>query len=131
MDEKTLIENAKSAMDMAYVPYSHFKVGAALLTDDGQVYTGCNIENSAFGGTNCAERTALFKAVSEGHRKFKKIAIISDSNNYTYPCGICRQVLSEFGVDMDVITANNKGEYRVHKLCELLPCAFTSEDMER
>lgn len=130
MDNKELIEIAEKAMEQAYVPYSKFRVGAALVTEDDKVITGCNIENASFGGTNCAERTALFKAISEGHKKFKKIAITSDSSNFTYPCGICRQVLSEFGLNMEVIVANNKGGYKVHKLSELLPYAFTNEDME-
>lgn len=131
MDNNTLIQMAMDAMKNAYVPYSNFRVGAALVTDDDNIYTGCNIENSSFGGTNCAERTAFFKAISDGKRRFKKVVIISDSNNYTYPCGICRQVLSEFGLNIEVITANNKGEYKVYKLSELLPYAFTKDDMER
>lgn len=130
MDNNELIKIASEAMEKAYVPYSNFRVGAALLTEDGRVFTGCNIENASFGGTNCAERTALFKAISEGYRKFTRIAITSDSSNYTYPCGICRQVLSEWGMGMEIIVANNKGEYRSHKLSEILPYAFTNEDME-
>jgi cytidine deaminase len=131
MERSELVKLAKIAMENAYVPYSHFRVGAALLADNDKVYTGCNIENSAYGATNCAERTAIFKAVSEGIKNFKAIAIISDSDNYTYPCGICRQVMSEFGNNIEVIVANNKGEYRVHKFSEILPCAFTNEDLER
>jgi cytidine deaminase len=130
LENSQLVKLANKAKENAYVPYSHFKVGAALLADDGTVYTGCNIENASFGGTNCAERTALFKAVSEGVRNFTKIAVISDSDDYTYPCGICRQVLSEYGLDIEVIVANGKGEYRVHALKELLPYAFTNEDMK-
>lgn len=131
MEDIELIKLAKDAMKNAYVPYSHFRVGAALETADGTVYTGCNIENASFGGTNCAERTALFKAISEGKRNFKKIAVINDSGNYAYPCGICRQVLSEFGINLIVIVANNKCEYVVHKLSELLPYDFNSCTMER
>lgn len=130
MDNKELVIAAKEAMENAYAPYSNFRVGAALLTEDEKVYTGCNIENASYGGTNCAERTALFKALSEGHRKFNKIAIISDSLEYTYPCGICRQVLAEHGVDMEIIVADFNGEFKVHKLSELLPYAFTREDLE-
>lgn len=130
MDNKELVIAAKEAMKNAYAPYSNFRVGAALLTEDEKVYTGCNIENASYGGTNCAERTALFKALSEGHRKFNKIAIISDSLEYTYPCGICRQVLAEHGVDMEIIVADFNGEFKVHKLNELLPYAFTREDLE-
>ena len=96
MNNVELINYAKKAMNNAYAPYSNFCVGAALLTDDGTVYTGCNIENSSFGATICAERTAAVKAVSEGHRRFTKIAIVSKAGGYTYPCGICRQFLSEF-----------------------------------
>lgn len=131
MDDLYLVKMAKEAMQNAYVPYSKFRVGAALLTKDNKVYTGCNIENASFGGTNCAERTALFKAISEGKREFTKIAIISDSDEYTYPCGICRQVLSEFCLNINVIVANNKCEYITHKFSELLPYAFTSSDMNR
>lgn len=130
MERLELVELAKKAMENAYVPYSHFRVGAALLTVDDEIYTGCNIENASFGGTNCAERTAVFKAVSEGKTKFKAIAIISDSDNYTYPCGICRQVLAEFGNDIELIIANNKLEYKVHSFNEILPYAFTNEELE-
>lgn len=131
MERSELVALAKKAMENAYVPYSHFRVGAALLTENDEIYTGCNIENASYGGTNCAERTALFKAVSEGRRSFKAIAIISDSDNYTYPCGICRQVLSEFGNNLEFIVANNKSEYKVYKLNEILPFAFTNEELER
>jgi cytidine deaminase len=131
MDNKELVEMAAKAREYAYVPYSKFKVGAAIITEDGRVYTGCNIENASFGGTNCAERTALFKAISEGHRKFIKLAVISSSPDYVYPCGICRQVLAEFGTKLEVITANNKGEFKIHKLYELLPYAFTGEELDK
>lgn len=130
MENKELVEIAKKAMEKAYVPYSNFRVGAALLTDDGKIFTGCNIENASFGATNCAERTAIFKAVSEGYTNFKKIAIISDSSNITYPCGICRQVILEFGRDMQIICANKNGEYKEFNLKDLLPYAFTNEDIE-
>jgi cytidine deaminase len=131
MNNNELVKLAKEAMKYAYVPYSKFRVGAALLTEEGKVFTGCNIENASFGGTNCAERTALFKALSEGYRKFTKIAIVGDSKDFTYPCGICRQVLSEFGISMEVIVSNQNGELRVHKLSELLPYAFLGEELER
>ena len=91
-----LAEKAIEAKEHAYVPYSHFRVGAALLTADGKIYTGCNIENAAYTPTNCAERTAFFKAVSEGERDFTGIAISGDADDYLYPCGVCRQVMSEF-----------------------------------
>lgn len=131
MNNIELIKIAKAAKEKAYVPYSNFKVGAAILTDDNRIFTGCNIENASYGGTNCAERTALFKAVSEGYRKFKKIAVIGDSDDFTYPCGICRQVLSEFGIDIEVIVANQNEDYKTYKLSELLPNAFCRNDIER
>ena len=96
MDKHILIDNAYSAMEKSYSPYSHFKVGAALVTEDGSIYTGCNIENASYGAAICAERTAMVKAVSEGHKSFKYIAIVSSSHEKTLPCGICRQFLSEF-----------------------------------
>ncbi|MEF9951682.1 MAG: cytidine deaminase [Clostridium sp.] len=129
MDNKILVDEARKAMEFSYSPYSKFRVGAALLSNDGKVYRGCNIENASFGGTNCAERTALFKAVSEGSKDFTKIAIISDSEDYISPCGICRQVLAEFGLDMEVIMAKNNGQYKMMKIRELLPLAFTGEDL--
>ena len=131
MENSELVKYAKIAMENAYVPYSNFRVGAAILTENDEIYTGCNIENAAFGCTNCAERTAIYKAVSEGKRKFKSIAIISDSDNFTYPCGICRQVMAELCSNIEVIVANNKGEFKVHKFSDILPYAFTNEDLER
>lgn len=130
MDNKELVHEARKAKEYSYSPYSKFRVGAALLTEDGRVFTGCNIENASFGGTNCAERTALFKAISEGYKKFTKIAVISDSTDFTYPCGICRQVLSEWGLDLEVIVANVNEEFISHKLRELIPYSFTNENME-
>lgn len=111
---------------MAYVPYSHFRVGAALECEDGTVFTGCNIENAAYSPTNCAERTAVFKAVSEGHRAFRRIAIAADTEDFTSPCGVCRQVMAEFSPDMDVILVNYRGETRTLNLRQLLPCLFDS-----
>lgn len=125
MTNEELIKLAFKAKENSYAPYSNFHVGAALLCEDGSVFSGCNIENGSFGATNCAERTAIFKAVSEGKRNFKKIAIVSDSEDYTYPCGICRQVMSEFSKDFEVVMANNKGEYIVENLSEILPHMFT------
>ena len=123
--EKVLIEKAILARENSYSPYSNFKVGACLITEDGEFYSGCNIENAAYGPTNCAERTAIFKAVSEGKRKFSKIAVIGDEKNYCYPCGVCRQVISEFcDKDFEIICAKNVEEYEVYKLSELLPKTF-------
>lgn len=130
MDYKELIEAAKKAREFAYAPYSKFKVGAAVLTEDGKIFGGCNVENASYGATNCAERTAIFKAVSEGYRKFKAIAIVLDENDFGAPCGICRQVIFEFGKDIDVVMANLKGEYEVQKISELLPKAFGPENLE-
>ncbi len=129
MREK-LIEMAKRARENAYAPYSNFKVGAALLTEDGEIFTGANVENASYGLSICAERVAVFKAVSEGKRKFKAIAVVADTEKPTPPCGACRQVLAEFG-DIEVIMANLKGDVKVMKLSELLPEAFTPDDLRR
>lgn len=130
MDVQELIGKAVKAKENAYVPYSHFRVGAALLTESGRVYTGCNIENVSYGATNCAERTAVFKAVSEGEREFKAIVITGDNGDYLPPCGICRQVLLEFGKDsMEVILANSTGDYKVTTLGELFPGAFSAKNL--
>lgn len=125
MTERELVERAIGAKENAYVPYSHFRVGAALITENGNVYTGANIENISYGATNCAERTAVFKAVSEGERKIESIAIASDMDDYIFPCGICRQVLAEFaGSHMKIICSNKKGDYKVYSFENLLPNAF-------
>jgi len=124
MNYDLLIEKAKEAMERAYVKYSNFKVGAALLAKSGKIYTGCNIENASYSATICAERVAFTKAISEGEKEFEAIAIVSSSNDITYPCGVCRQFMSEFGLDLELIfTDGNKIE--TYKLRELLPHAFT------
>ena len=124
MNNNELIDIAKRAMTFAYAPYSNFKVGAAILTDDGRVFTGCNVENSSYGGTICAERCAAVKAISEGAKGFNKIAIVSLSDDYTYPCGMCRQFLNEFSNDMTVIMCNASGMIKEEYLSALLPEAF-------
>jgi cytidine deaminase len=125
-----LIEEAKKAREYAYVPYSKFKVGAALLTKDGKVYRGCNIENAAYSMCNCAERTALFKAYSEGDMEFAALAVIADTPRPVPPCGACRQVISELcPSDMKVILANLNGDIMELTVNELLPQAFSAEDM--
>lgn len=130
-----LIQAALDARKNAYVPYSHYQVGAALLTAEGEIYTGCNIENASYGATNCAERTAVFKAVSEGRRKFSAIVIAGGMENrdpvdYAYPCGICRQVLREFGgEDFRVIVAKSPEDYREFRLDELLPRGFGGDSI--
>ena len=114
MTDRELVQIALEVREKAYAPYSGFRVGAALLTDTGKVYTGVNIENISYGATNCAERTAVFKAVSEGVMKFSTIAISSDSKEFTFPCGICRQVMKEFtDKNTRIICSNNAGEYTV------------------
>lgn len=130
MTDKELIETAKTAKESAYSPYSNFKVGAALETDNGKIFTGCNIENSSYSATICAERTAVFKAVSEGHHKFVKLAIVSDLDDFTYPCGVCRQVLSEFfDAETRIILSDSKSEIKVYLLNELLPFPFKDDFM--
>jgi cytidine deaminase len=119
-----LIEAARQVREKAYAPYSGFKVGAALLADDGHVYQGCTVENAAYSLTNCAERTALFQAVSKGSRKFKAIVIFADTEEYCSPCGACRQVIFEFGQDIMVIQANKHGKYVISSIKELLPSGF-------
>lgn len=125
MTDRELIKISKTAQQFAYAPYSKFRVGAALLCSDGSVFTGCNIENAAYGATNCAERTAVFKAVSEGKRDFGSIAITSSGGGLTFPCGICRQVLAEFSPDIKIILEDENGEMHTFTLPELLPHSFS------
>ena len=131
MTSKELINKALEAMNMSYSPYSDFKVGAALLCDDGTVYTGCNIENSAFSPTCCAERVAIFKAISEGNNKFSAIAVVGGKQGriegFCSPCGVCRQVMAEFcnPQEFKIILANRLDNYRVYTLLELLPLGFS------
>ncbi|MFC0043178.1 cytidine deaminase [Metabacillus iocasae] len=130
MDKQMLMEEAKKARELAYVPYSKFKVGAALLTTDGKVYHGCNIENAAYSMCNCAERTALFKAYSEGDTKYEAIAVVADTKRPVPPCGACRQVISELcSKEMKVILTNLNGDVQELTVGELLPGAFSPEDL--
>ena len=129
MTTEELCRKAVEMIEMAYAPYSHFRVGEAVERDDGTVYTGCNIENAAFTPTNCAERTAIFKAVSEGRRRFRRIAVAAETDGFTPPCGVCRQVMAEFSPDMDVLMVNRKGEVRTVPLRQLLPCGFDSTSL--
>lgn len=122
-----LMECARDAIQYAYTPYSHFAVGAALLTVDGLTYTGCNIENASFGATNCAERTAIFKAVSHGHQRIAKIAITSAARQITPPCGICRQVMAEFMDDNGVIILEDTCGLCEYALSEIMPVRFHFE----
>ena len=137
MDNLKLLEEAKKARLKAYTPYSNFKVGAALLTKSGKVYLGCNIENATYTPTNCAERTAFFKAVSEGEREFEKIAIVGakdgeDAKEMCAPCGVCRQVMMEFcnPKEFQIILADGENTCRVMTLEELLPCGFSSANLK-
>ncbi len=128
MEIKKLIEMAIEAREFAYVPYSNFKVGSAIETSTGEVYTGCNIENAAFTPTNCAERTAIFKAVSEGHREIVKIVVVGSGDN-TFPCGVCRQVMMEFAENAEIIIANSTEDYKVYSLKDILPHGFGPRDL--
>lgn len=126
---KELIKAAMDAREFSYSPYSEFKVGAALITSEGKVYTGCNIESASYSPTICAERVAVSKAVSDGNKDIEAIAIVG-SSDYTYPCGVCRQFLVEFGKDMKIIVANNEDEYKVYSLSELFPHSFGPDDLK-
>ena len=134
---QTLVEAAIEATKFASVPYSNFKVGAAILADNGKIYTGCNIENASYSPTNCAERTAIFKAVSEGVTKFKKIAVVGGPNgnleNYCPPCGVCRQVISEFAdEEFELILGTSKNKYEVYNFFEeVLPLSFTAKELKK
>jgi len=123
-DASDLVTLARRAREHACAAYSHFKVGAALETVDGTVITGCNIENATYGLTICAERVAMFKALSEGHRRFTRIAIVADTDAPTPPCGACRQILWEFGGDLDIVLANLTSQTGRHRLQDLLPLPF-------
>lgn len=126
---KKLIDTAISYQKNSYSPYSNFKVGAAVLCSNGKIYGGCNIEIASFSPTICAERTAIFKAISEENTKIEKIAIVGD-NDWTYPCGVCRQVIREFSTDnFKIIIIKDRDNYRTHTLEELLPYSFGPEDL--
>lgn len=133
-----LIENAIEARKMAYTPYSKYKVGAALLSSDNKIIKGCNIENAAYGPTNCAERTAFFKAVSEGVKEFSAIAIVGGLENetdlfsgYAFPCGVCRQVMREFcASEFEIVVARSTDDYKVYTLGELLPESFGPDNLK-
>lgn len=133
-DRTALIQAALEARKNAYVPYSHYAVGAALLTEEGEVFTGCNVENASYGAANCAERTAFYKAVSQGRRSFCAIAVTGGMEgenpaDYAYPCGICRQVMREFAPELEVICLNGAGEERTFTLPQLLPHSFGPESL--
>ncbi len=134
MNNLDLVKIAFEAMEKAYSPYSHCKVGAALLTREGKVYTGCNVENASYGATNCAERTAFFKAISEGEREFSKIAIVGGLEgvvtNMFMPCGVCRQVMDEFcDRDFEVLVAKDRENFEIFTLSQLLPLSFDEKNL--
>lgn len=125
---KELIEAAAKAREQAYAPYSHFLVGAAVKGASGAIYDGCNVENAAYGLTNCAERTAIFKAISAGERQFAMLAVMADTDKPTAPCGACRQVIAEFRIPL-IVMSNCKGDIQIVRLAELLPFAFNENDL--
>ena len=137
MDKQELMRQAVEAMKQAYAPYSHFQVGAALLAASGKIYQGCNIENAAYTPTNCAERTAFFKAVSEGEREFEAICIVGGPDGipsgFTAPCGVCRQVMMEFcrPETFQVLLTDGQGQCREYTLSELLPEGFGPDDLKK
>ncbi len=131
MNAKELLKKADEAKRQAYVPYSKFRVGAALLSKSGRIYVGANIENASYSVTCCAERVALFSAVMNGERDFEAIAVTSDSDMITTPCGVCRQALFEFSPKMDVISSNNALEYETKKLSAMLLGGFSGKEMEK
>lgn len=129
INEKLILE-AINSRNNAYTPYSNFKVGAAVLTKSGNIYTGCNIENASYTPTVCAERVAIFKAISSGEKKIKKIAVVGKFDTYTYPCGVCRQVIREFcDDDFEFIIIKNEKEHKILNLNEILPYSFGPEDL--
>lgn len=125
--EIELVEAARDVRERAYAPYSNFKVGAALRTKSGKIYTGCNVESASYGLTVCAERVAIWKAVSEGEKEFVEIAVVADTQELTPPCGVCRQIIWEFCHDIPVIFANLKGDSEIVQMKELLPRAFDTK----
>ena len=125
--DSELIDAAKAVRENAYAPFSEFRVGAALETDDGEVITGCNVESASYGLTVCAERVAIWKAISQGKRKIKHIAVVADTEELTPPCGVCRQIIWEFGGDIPVILSNLKGKTEIVQMKDLLPRAFDTK----
>ena len=127
MEKKELIEAATAVRENAYAPFSSFKVGAAIEMEDGEVIDGCNVESASYGLTVCAERVAIWKAISEGKRKIKHIAVVADTEDLTPPCGVCRQIIWEFGGDIPVTMANLKGKTETVQMKDLLPRAFDTK----
>ena len=125
--DQELIDAATAVRENSYAPFSNFRVGASLETDDGEVIAGCNVESASYGLTVCAERVAIWKAISQGKRKIKHIAVVADTEELTPPCGVCRQIIWEFGGDIPVILANLKGKTEVVQMRDLLPRAFDTK----
>jgi len=130
VNHKNLAESAIKAKQNALPKYSNFYVGAALLTKDDKVYSGCNVESSSYSLTICAERNAIFKAISEGERNFKALAVAGDTEDFISPCGACRQVISDLCGEIDIVLVNSKGKYIIKKTSELLPFAFGDKDLK-
>jgi len=128
--DQEIIRAATAARENAHAPFSHFKVGAALVTANDEIITGCNVENASYGLTMCAERVAIFKAISEGEKNFVKICVVADTETLTPPCGACRQIIWEFCGDIEVLMANLRGETATHQMSELLPKAFDAKFLE-
>lgn len=126
-DHETLLNAAREVREIAFAPYSNFKVGAAVESEDGTIYTGCNVESASYGLTVCAERVAIWKAISEGEKKFNRIAVVVDTETLTPPCGVCRQIIWEFCGDVPVILANLQDVTETVQMSELLPRAFDSK----
>ena len=131
LSQDELIEKAISAREMAVAPYSDFRVGAVVETDDGRIFQGCNIESSSFGLTVCAERVAIWKALSEGYRQFTRLVVVADTEDLTPPCGACRQIIWEFCRDAEVIFANLKGQSEAFRSADLLPRGFDSKFLKK
>ena len=130
MEDKLLIKIAMEAREKSYSPYSKFKVGAAVYTKSGKIFTGCNIESASYTPTICAERVAISKSISEGYKDIEKIAVVGSDKKISFPCGVCRQLIREFGKDIKVICAKSIDSYEVHTLEELLPNSFGPEDLD-
>jgi len=130
MEDKLLIKIAMEAREKSYSPYSNFKVGAAVYTYSGKIFTGCNIESASYSPTICAERVAIAKCISEGYRDIEKIAVVGSDKSISHPCGVCRQFMCEFGTDIKVICAKNLETYKVYTLGELLPNSFGPDNLK-
>lgn len=130
IDQEKLIETARDARENAFAPYSKFQVGAAVLTKDGEIFTGCNVESATYGLTVCAERVAIWKAVSENEKDFSQITVVADTLKLTPPCGACRQIIWEFCGDIPVTMANLQGDVETIQMSELLPRAFDAEFLD-